>query len=74
MIDRPDRRAFVIAALAAAGVANLGGALAQTIKSAEDLKPGPAAEALRNGKIDAFFIVAGYPTGSVVELASATPI
>lgn len=42
--------------------------------SAEDLKPGPAAEALRNGKIDAFFIVAGYPTGSVVELASAAPV
>lgn len=41
---------------------------------AEDLKPGPSAEALRNGKIDAFFIVAGYPTGSVVELASAAKI
>ncbi|MEZ5870814.1 MAG: TAXI family TRAP transporter solute-binding subunit [Nitratireductor sp.] len=48
--------------------------LAVTDVQAEDLKPGPAAEALRNGKIDAFFIVAGYPTGSVVELASATPI
>ncbi|MCB1451439.1 MAG: TAXI family TRAP transporter solute-binding subunit [Nitratireductor sp.] len=42
--------------------------------SVEDLKPGPAAEALQNGKLDAFFIVAGYPTGSVVELASSTPI
>lgn len=42
--------------------------------TAEDLKPGPAAEALRNGKIDAFFIVAGYPTGAVVELASAVDI
>ncbi len=40
----------------------------------EDLKPGPAAEALQNGKLDAFFIVAGYPTGSVVELASSTAI
>ena len=40
----------------------------------EDLKPGPAAEALQNGKLDAFFIVAGYPTGAVVELASSTPI
>ena len=48
--------------------------LAVSDVQAEDLKPGPAAEALRNGKIDAFFIVAGYPTGSVVELASATPI
>ena len=42
--------------------------------SVEDLKPGPAAEALQNGKLDAFFIVAGYPTGSVVELASSTAI
>jgi TRAP transporter TAXI family solute receptor len=41
---------------------------------AEDLKPGPASEALRNGKIDAFFIVAGYPTGAVVDLASAVDI
>ena len=28
----------------------------------------------RNGKIDAFFVVAGYPTGSLVELASAASI
>ncbi|MGF1609400.1 MAG: TAXI family TRAP transporter solute-binding subunit [Kiloniellales bacterium] len=48
--------------------------LSEADVTAEDLKPGPAAEALRNGKIDAFFIVAGYPTGAVVELAAATPI
>jgi TRAP transporter TAXI family solute receptor len=42
--------------------------------SAEALKGGAAAEALRNGKIDAFFVVAGYPTGSLVELASAADI
>jgi len=41
---------------------------------AEALKGGAASEALRNGKIDAFFVVAGYPTGSLVELASAVPI
>jgi len=41
---------------------------------AEALKGGAAAEALRNGKIDAFFVVAGYPTGSLVELASAADI
>ncbi len=40
----------------------------------EALKGGAAAEALRNGKIDAFFIVAGYPTGALVELASAADI
>lgn len=41
---------------------------------AEALKGGAASEALRNGKIDAFFVVAGYPTGSLVELASAAEI
>jgi hypothetical protein len=40
----------------------------------EALKGGAASEALRNGKIDAFFVVAGYPTGSLVELASAAEI
>ncbi|MEP1521795.1 MULTISPECIES: TAXI family TRAP transporter solute-binding subunit [Ascidiaceihabitans] len=42
--------------------------------SAEALKGNAAAEALRNGKIDAFFVVAGYPTGALVELASAADI
>lgn len=37
----------------------------------EALKGGAATEALRNGKVDALFIVAGYPTGALVELASA---
>ncbi len=38
------------------------------------LKPGPASDAIRNGQLDAFFIVAGYPTGAVVELASSADI
>ncbi len=37
----------------------------------ENLKGSAATEALRNGKVDALFIVAGYPTGALVELASA---
>lgn len=37
----------------------------------EALKGAAATEALRNGKVDALFIVAGYPTGALVELASA---
>ncbi|MEO1543470.1 MAG: TAXI family TRAP transporter solute-binding subunit [Pseudomonadota bacterium] len=41
---------------------------------AEALKGNAASEALRNGKIDAFFVVAGYPTGGIVELASAADI
>ena len=42
--------------------------------TAEALKGNAASEALRNGKIDAFFVVAGFPTGSLVELASAVKI
>lgn len=42
--------------------------------TAEALKGNAASEALRNGKIDAFFVVAGYPTGSLVELSSAAKI
>jgi TRAP transporter TAXI family solute receptor len=41
---------------------------------AEALKGNAAVDALRNGKIDAFFVVAGYPTGAVVDLASSTKI
>jgi hypothetical protein len=48
--------------------------LAVSDVDAEALKGNAASEALRNGKIDAFFVVAGYPTGSLVELASAADI
>ena len=40
----------------------------------EALKGSAATEALRNGKVDAIFVVAGYPTGAIVELASAADI
>ena len=33
-----------------------------------------ATDALRNKKVDAIFVVAGYPTGAIVELASSVPI
>jgi TRAP transporter TAXI family solute receptor len=42
--------------------------------TAEALKGNAASEALRNGKIDAFFVVTGYPTGALVELSSAVDI
>lgn len=48
--------------------------LSESDVTPEALKGGAASEALRNGKIDAFFVVAGYPTGSLVELASAADI
>jgi TRAP transporter TAXI family solute receptor len=38
---------------------------------ADYIKPSPAVAKMRDGELDAFFIVAGYPTGSVVELASS---
>lgn len=38
---------------------------------AEYLKPNQAGDKLRDGALDAFFFVGGYPTGAVSELASA---
>ncbi len=38
------------------------------------LNPGPAADALREGKLDAFFLVAGAPVAAIVELSSAIKI
>ena len=38
--------------------------------AAEYIKPSLAIEKISNDKLDAFFIIAGYPTRSVVELAS----
>lgn len=48
--------------------------LAEGDYTAEALKPDAAGDALRNGQIDAFFFVGGYPTGAIVELASAVAI
>lgn len=42
--------------------------------TAEALKPDASSDALRNGKLDAFFFVGGYPTGAIVELAASAPI
>ena len=41
---------------------------------AENLKPGPSAEKLKDGGLDAFFITGGYPMAAVSELASTTGI
>ena len=38
------------------------------------LNPGPAADALRAGKLDAFFLVAGAPAAAIAELASTIEI
>ncbi len=42
--------------------------------TAETLKGGAAVDALKNGKVDAIFVVAGYPAGALVDLASSTPV
>lgn len=38
---------------------------------AEDIKGADATDALRNGRLDAMFVVAGYPSGALVELAAS---
>ncbi|MEQ8653983.1 MAG: TAXI family TRAP transporter solute-binding subunit [Kiloniellales bacterium] len=68
-LDEPGSGTYVDALL----ILETAGLSADDIQ-AEALKGNAASEALRNGKIDAYFVVAGYPTGSVVELASAVDI
>ncbi|WP_439271347.1 TAXI family TRAP transporter solute-binding subunit [Pseudochrobactrum sp. HB0163] len=41
---------------------------------AEYLKPGPAGDRLKDGALDAYFFVGGYPTGAIAELASTNGI
>jgi TRAP transporter TAXI family solute receptor len=38
---------------------------------AEYLKPNQAGDKIRDGGLDAFFFVGGYPTGAIAELAAA---
>jgi uncharacterized protein len=40
----------------------------------ENLKPGPSAEKLKDGGLDAFFITGGYPLAAVTELATTTQV
>jgi uncharacterized protein len=44
--------------------------LSEADLQAQYIKPSPAVSMIGDGQLDAFFIVAGYPTASVVELAS----
>jgi len=41
---------------------------------AEYLKPNAAGDRLRDGALDAFFFVGGFPTGAIVELATSAGI
>src|SRR5262249_1610011 len=40
----------------------------------EHLEPGPAADQVRDGSLDAFFLVAGVPAAAISDLAQAAPI
>lgn len=46
--------------------------MAESDLQAEFLKPVPAIEKMKTGELDAFFIVAGYPTSAVAELAGTS--
>jgi TRAP transporter TAXI family solute receptor len=39
-----------------------------------NLRPGPSAEQLKEGSLDAWFLVGGYPVPAIHELAAAVPI
>jgi TRAP transporter TAXI family solute receptor len=40
----------------------------------KNLRPGPAAEELKAGTLDAFFLVGGYPVPAIRELAASLPV
>jgi uncharacterized protein len=40
----------------------------------KNLRPGPAAEGVKTGTLDAFFLVGGYPVPAIRDLAAAVPI
>jgi TRAP transporter TAXI family solute receptor len=40
----------------------------------EYLKPGPSGEKMRDGGLDAYFFVGGFPAGAITELAASTEI
>jgi hypothetical protein len=48
--------------------------LSESDVEAEYMKPGPAGDRLRDGALDAYFFVGGYPAGAVSELATASGI
>ncbi len=48
--------------------------MARTTSPGRYLRPGPAAEELKAGTLDAFFLVGGYPIPAIRDLAAAVPI
>jgi TRAP transporter TAXI family solute receptor len=48
--------------------------LSEADVEAEFLKPNQAADLMRDGNMDAFFFVGGFPAGAITELATSLPI
>lgn len=68
-IDTPDSGTFVDASL----ILEAYGLSEDDIEAAH-FKPNAAANAMRHGELDAFFVVSGYPTAAVTEMAGALPV
>jgi TRAP transporter TAXI family solute receptor len=68
-IDEPGSGTIVDARIVLAAYG-----LSESDIEAEHLKPGPAGERLRDGGLDAYFFVGGYPTGAISELATSSGI
>ncbi|WP_454848881.1 TAXI family TRAP transporter solute-binding subunit [Rhizobium binxianense] len=68
-IDEPGSGTIVDARIVLAAYG-----LSESDIKAEHMKPGPAGERLRDGGLDAYFFVGGYPTGAISELATSTGI
>ena len=68
-LDEPGSGTYVDALL----ILEANGMSEKDVK-AEALKGNAATDALRNKKVDAIFVVAGFPTGAIVELASSVAI
>ncbi|RCW19933.1 hypothetical protein DFR48_11768 [Ciceribacter lividus] len=64
-LDEPGSGTLVDARLILEGYG-----LSESDISAEFLKPDQAADRMRDGAMDAFFFVGGYPAGAIAELAS----
>ncbi|HTV68724.1 MAG TPA: TAXI family TRAP transporter solute-binding subunit [Rhizobiaceae bacterium] len=68
-IDEPGSGTIVDARLVLAAYG-----LSEKDITPEYLKPGPSGEKMRDGSLDAFFFVGGFPAGAITELAASTAI
>ncbi|MFN3524724.1 MAG: TAXI family TRAP transporter solute-binding subunit [Paracoccus sp. (in: a-proteobacteria)] len=68
-VDEPGSGTLVDAQIILAGFG-----LTEADIQVEYLKPNQAADRMRDGQMDAFFFVGGYPAGAIAELASQLPI